>query len=173
MEEARRQSQVELYGEPISTIVGRIGRFLGLNQAQLARTMGLSAPMLSHLVAARRVKIGNPAALARLQQLHQLAQSVEAREVPPAEVPALVAEITGAEPDWGERTTMSVRPTQVRPDQAVAAIQSLFRQVAGATEWLAIADSIQRDHPAVAEALRAYGAARTDEALEHWQRQQG
>lgn len=68
-----RQTQRELYGEPIADIVGRITSALGLTQGRLAEVIGLSAPMLSQLVSARRVKIGNPAVLARLQSLADLA----------------------------------------------------------------------------------------------------
>ncbi|AQP44733.1 helix-turn-helix domain-containing protein [Tessaracoccus flavus] len=79
-----RQTQRELYGEPIADIVGRITSALGLTQGRLAEVIGLSAPMLSQLVSARRVKIGNPAVLARLQSLADLAVgpalSLEERE---------------------------------------------------------------------------------------------
>lgn len=72
-EAANRQTQRELYGEPIVDIVGRITSALGLTQGRLAEVLGLSAPMLSQLVSARRVKIGNPAVLGRLQSLTDLA----------------------------------------------------------------------------------------------------
>lgn len=72
-EAANRQTQRELYGEPIADIVGRITSALGLTQGRLAEVIGLSAPMLSQLVSARRVKIGNPAVLGRLQSLADLA----------------------------------------------------------------------------------------------------
>lgn len=72
-EAANRQTQRELYGEPIADIVGRITSALGLTQGRLAEVLGLSAPMLSQLVSARRVKIGNPAVLGRLQSLTDLA----------------------------------------------------------------------------------------------------
>ncbi|MBB1514330.1 hypothetical protein H5399_17245 [Tessaracoccus sp. MC1627] len=72
-EAVNRQTQRELYGEPIADIVGRITSALGLTQGRLAEVLGLSAPMLSQLISARRVKIGNPAVLGRLQSLADLA----------------------------------------------------------------------------------------------------
>ena len=72
-EAANRRTQRELYGEPIADIVGRITSALGLTQGRLAEVLGLSAPMLSQLISARRVKIGNPAVLGRLQSLTDLA----------------------------------------------------------------------------------------------------
>lgn len=72
-EDANRQTQRDLYGEPIADIVGRIISTLGLTQGRVAEILGLSAPMLSQLIGARRVKIGNPAVLGRLQSLTALA----------------------------------------------------------------------------------------------------
>lgn len=72
VEDLNRQTQRELYGAPIADIIGRITAELGLTQARVAEVLGLSAPMLSQLVGARRVKIGNPAVLGRLQALNDL-----------------------------------------------------------------------------------------------------
>ena len=72
-EDVNRQTQRELYGEPVADIIGRIMSSLGLTQVRLAEVLGLSAPMLSQLIGARRVKIGNPAVLGRLQSLTDLA----------------------------------------------------------------------------------------------------
>jgi len=72
-EDVNRQTQRELYGEPVADIVGRIMSSLGLTQVRLAEVLGLSAPMLSQLIGARRVKIGNQAVLGRLHSLTDLA----------------------------------------------------------------------------------------------------
>ncbi|PZU44214.1 MAG: hypothetical protein DI571_07815, partial [Arsenicicoccus sp.] len=53
-------AQVELYGEPLADVVARLTAGLGLSQAQLARTLGMSPPMLSQLGSGKRAKIGNP-----------------------------------------------------------------------------------------------------------------
>ncbi|WP_142093607.1 DNA-binding protein [Propioniferax innocua] len=168
--DANMGSQRRLYGEPVSDIVARIVRFLGMNQSQIARGIGLSAPMLSHLVAGRRVKIGNPHALARLRGLNDLALGVESGVVPPAEVEVRVAEVVDAHYEWNEQTTRQLRrrPDKRDEEAAVHDVQALFRSVASAEEWLEVVASLRVSHPRVAELLHAYGIARSDEALAHW-----
>ncbi len=67
--DAAREFQRTLYGAPLSDLVGQVAAAFGLSQAGVARVLGLSAPMLSQLVSGHRVKIGNPAAVRRLQAL--------------------------------------------------------------------------------------------------------
>ncbi|HET6740643.1 MAG TPA: DNA-binding protein [Kribbella sp.] len=67
------QQQVELYGEPLGEVVRRVTAALGLTQGGLAQVIGLSAPMMSQLVSAQRVKIGNPAVVSRLRAVTELA----------------------------------------------------------------------------------------------------
>lgn len=77
-EQARNaREQAALYGSALHDVVTRVSRTLGLTQARIASVLGLSAPMLSQLVQAHRVKIGNPAALQRLELLVELAAEVE------------------------------------------------------------------------------------------------
>src|SRR5580765_6303333 len=66
-----RARQRELYGAPLGDRVRRLTIRLGISQARLARVLGISPAMLSQLVSARRVKIGDPAVLARLRTLDQ------------------------------------------------------------------------------------------------------
>jgi hypothetical protein len=66
---ANRARQRELYGAPLGDRVRRLTTRLGISQARLARVLGISPAMLSQLVSARRVKIGDPAVLARLRAL--------------------------------------------------------------------------------------------------------
>lgn len=68
------EKQRELYGDSLAAISGRITGALGLTQARLADVLGISAPMLSQLLSARRVKVGNPLALERLRELARLAE---------------------------------------------------------------------------------------------------
>ena len=68
------QAQRELYGEPLGPLLRGIGRRLGLTQGRIATVLGISAPMLSQLMSAQRIKVGNPAAAARLQDLIALAK---------------------------------------------------------------------------------------------------
>jgi len=64
-----RGRQRELYGAPLGDRLRRLTAELGITQGRLAQTLGVSPAMLSQLASARRVKIGDPAVLARLQLL--------------------------------------------------------------------------------------------------------
>ena len=138
-----RRSQQELYGEPLADLVGGIARTLGLNQSGVARVLGLSTPMLSHLVAGRRVKIGNPLAHARLLQLRQLAADVGAGVVLPGSVPAEVERIAASQDSWA-----TTEPTRRRVDPT-----SRLLAAASPEEWLSICGEIAHRHPRAAEAL--------------------
>jgi predicted transcriptional regulator len=87
------QQQIDLYGETLGETVRRVLGPLGLTQGGLAQVIGLSAPMLSQLVSAQRVKIGNPAVMARLRAASELADLVIASEVQEHEIPAAVDRI--------------------------------------------------------------------------------
>lgn len=71
-----RERQRQLYGAPLGDRVRRLTTGLGISQARLARTLGISPAMLSQLVSGRRVKIGDPAVLARLMMLDQRCRAV-------------------------------------------------------------------------------------------------
>ncbi|MEP6649017.1 MAG: hypothetical protein ABJA74_03775, partial [Lapillicoccus sp.] len=71
-----REQQRSLYGEPLGDLLTRLMRAFDLTQGRLAETIGLSAPMLSQLMSAQRVKIGNPAVVQRVQALIRLADEV-------------------------------------------------------------------------------------------------
>jgi hypothetical protein len=93
-----RQRQRELYGYPLGDRVRRLTATLGITQARLAAALGISPAMLSQLASARRVKIGDPAVLARLRLLdHRCAPT--ARRGPGA-VDALLDEVARARPRW-------------------------------------------------------------------------
>lgn len=72
-EDAAITQQRALYGASLAQLTGDVMASFGLSQAALARILGLSAPMLSQLISGHRVKIGNPAAVHRLQALVALA----------------------------------------------------------------------------------------------------
>jgi transcriptional regulator with XRE-family HTH domain len=90
------QQQTELYGEPLGELVRRVAGPLGLTQGALAQVIGLSAPMLSQLMSAQRVKIGNPAVVSRLQTLDELAHLAVIGEIDPVDIPAELDRIRGA-----------------------------------------------------------------------------
>ena len=93
-----RERQRELYGSPLGDRVRRLTTALGITQARLARTLGLSPAMLSQLASARRVKIGDPAVLARLQLLDQRCAAGPPRGQ--AAVDALLDEVARARHHW-------------------------------------------------------------------------
>ncbi|MRJ75007.1 DNA-binding protein [Aeromicrobium sp. SMF47] len=154
-----RAAQAEIYGEPLGDILGRCARVLGMNQSQLAGILGISAPMLSQLINARRVKIGHPVAAQRLQVLHDAVDAVERGAMGREDALARVALVHG-----GGDILTTRRSTR---DDAVAEIQDLFRRVAGAPDHLDAAERLADTHPDIAEMLRVYGAGRTAEAREH------
>lgn len=166
---ANRASQTELYGETLSAVLADVSAVLGLNQAQLADAIGISAAMLSHLVGGRRVKIGNPVAHARLGQLRILAGNVRAGQVSADEAAAAIRRIASTVDSWGTTET-AVAPRAPDDTETVRQVQDLFRSTASAADWLEVAGSVEADHPEIAELLRSYGAARTSTAVQHWRR---
>jgi transcriptional regulator with XRE-family HTH domain len=90
-----RRRQRELYGGPLGDRIRALTTALGITQARLARTLGVSPAMLSQLASARRVTIGDPAVLARLQLLHERCAAGPARR-DAAAVEALLAEAARA-----------------------------------------------------------------------------
>jgi DNA-binding transcriptional regulator YdaS (Cro superfamily) len=163
-----RRQQIELYGEPLADILRFIGSTLGLSQAEIASLLGLSAPMLSHLISGRRVKIGNPVAGARLMQLRALSGEVASGEAAPGDVSTRLQVIGGSGVALGGETA-TVR-TQSLHASSARDVQQLFRAVAGALEWIEVADLAAEHHPEIAELLRVYGAGRSDAADGHWAR---
>ncbi|TCC17262.1 helix-turn-helix domain-containing protein [Kribbella sindirgiensis] len=118
------QQQVELYGEPLGEVVRRITGQLGLTQGGLAQVIGLSAPMLSQLVSAQRVKIGNPAVVSRLRAVSELTDLAVAGGIEPDRVAHELDEIRAA-------TGAYTRPTTAHPARPAAAGQPAAGQVAG------------------------------------------
>jgi hypothetical protein len=69
-----------LYGLPLVEVVHRITYRLDISQAELARTLGLSPPMLCQLTSGQRVRIGDPTALARLVVLDRESVDIASRD---------------------------------------------------------------------------------------------
>lgn len=136
--------QRELYGEPLRDLADRVMVGLGLTQGRLAETLGLSAPMLSQLLSGRRVKIGNPAVVQRLQAL--LALTEEAPRLTRDEV---AARVVAAHDVQGTFTTGRV----AKGDQRAVAVAALRSSVSAAelAEAAALLDARQ---PGLAALLR-------------------
>jgi hypothetical protein len=108
-----RERQRELYGAPLGDRVRRLTGALGISQARLARTLGISPAMLSQLVSARRVKIGDPAVLARMLMLDQRCHGLRSPADPRA-VNALLGEIAEARWHWNGPRETGLRDTGPR-----------------------------------------------------------
>ena len=121
--------------------------------------------MVSQLASGHRVKIGNPAAVLRLQQLVAGARDVAAGGDDPADV------LVRLEEPGDDR--ILTRSSQLTARRGAADVQHLFRAVASAEEVLSAAALLHDSHPALAELLRVYGAGRNDEALAHFERAVG
>jgi transcriptional regulator with XRE-family HTH domain len=157
--------QRELYGASIGECLQRITGSLGLSQAAVARTAGISEPMLSQLASGHRIKIGNPQAAARFSSLLQLVDDVEAG-LAHEQVAERVAAISREEavPLTGTREATSTVPA---PLDVAAAVSGVLRAVASGRELAAAAAALEKEHPGVAEVLRAYGTGSLDDARRH------
>lgn len=177
-----------MYGEPLGELFRRIGGTLGLTQARLASIVGLSAPMLSQLMSGRRAKIGNPTVVRRVQVLNELAEAVTAGQLDLGTLEHRLEEVratsggafTGSAGTPGERndghlstgsSTGSPTGSPALDSRAVVhSVQALLRALTSADRLLAAVRTLEPTHPELAEFLRVYGAGRTGEALEHYER---
>lgn len=155
-----RSRQCELYGAPLGDRVRRLTAALGITQARLAHALGLSPAMLSQLVSGRRVKIGDPAVLARLMLLDQ--RCTVGAPLPRAAAEALLTEVAHARLQWTstQATVAPVveeRPRALRarpaPPQTHPAAAAL-RSVAPPARLAAAAATLAPAFPELAELLR-------------------
>lgn len=147
--DSNRRAQSEMYGEPLGDLIGRCAATLGLTQGRVAELLGISAPMLSQLINAHRIKIGNPAAVHRLQAMYVVAQRVDAGE---QNVDDAVRELES------NRTAEGV---VTHPSTATEAgsIRSVFRAAGSADDFADAARVLGPTHPSIASLLLTYGAA--------------
>jgi transcriptional regulator with XRE-family HTH domain len=165
--ERNRRAQRSAYGEPLAEVFRRLMAAFDLTQAGLARQLGMSPPMLSQLISAHRVKIGNPAVLHRLQSLEELAEDVRQGRVPDEDVAARLSEIQAASGQW-TRTEAHERATG--DEVVVEGIRNLLRAVASGQELKAAAAALEQGHPGLAELLRVYGLGPEGPARDHFAR---
>ncbi|HXV94086.1 MAG TPA: XRE family transcriptional regulator [Pseudonocardia sp.] len=168
---ANRERQRELYGAPLGDRVRRLTGALGVTQARLARVLGVSPAMLSQLASARRVKIGDPAVLARLLMLDRRCAG-RARLTPRA-AEALLDEVARARLQWtapgaGELRLASPAAApdpqppvpgrrRVAPPRQPGAAEAL-RTVASPARLAAAAAALAPAFPELAEVLRQAAA---------------
>lgn len=162
---SNRSAQRELYGEPLADVLGRVMVTFTLTQASLAGVLGVSAPMLSQLMSAHRVKIGNPAVVLRLQALQDLAERVEAGEVAAPEFPEALETVRASTGQW---TRPESRVATPRDEEVVAAVRGLLRAVASGQQIEAAAAALCTGQPHLADLLRTYGLGPADAAVQHY-----
>jgi transcriptional regulator with XRE-family HTH domain len=165
---ANRHRQCELYGAPLGDRVRALTAALGITQARLARTLGMSPPMLSQLASGRRVKIGDPAVLARLMLLDRLVDrcAPNGRPLPAATVETVLGEVIRSRPRW----TSATRPAALDPEPPAAparrgsedgAALAALRALSPPARLAAAAATLAPGFPELAELLRrAAGAHR-------------
>ncbi|OLT14598.1 hypothetical protein BJF78_18600 [Pseudonocardia sp. CNS-139] len=150
-----RERQRELYGAPLGDLVRRLTAALGISQARLARALGISPAMLSQLVSARRVKIGDPAVLARLLLLDRCSQALPPRPEPHV-VDGLLADAARTRWQWTEPPAAGPSgarrlPVRRMPDPSAAAV---LRGIAEPARLTAAAAALGPGFPELAEVLR-------------------
>ncbi|WP_252436076.1 helix-turn-helix domain-containing protein [Pseudonocardia humida] len=155
---ANRERQRELYGAPLGDRVRALTAALRVSQARLAKALGLSPAMLSQLASARRVKIGDPAVLARLLLLDQRCRALPERPGARA-VEALLAEVAAARWHWsgGAPSPGPGRPLRRVAPRTPSAADAL-RTVAEPARLAAAAAALGTAFPELAEVLRQAAA---------------
>ena len=172
-----RALQTEWYGEPLGDRFRRLLDRLTLSQAQLADVLGLSAPMISQLMSGVRAKISNPAVLARLAVVEQMAADQAFVVLPPEARLAEMAKLIHEAPT-GSSTVAIAHGGTVSPSSGgestggdpVTAVQRVLRAVASAAELDGAAKLLDDDYPALADVLRVYGTLKTADARAHYER---
>lgn len=164
-------AQVEMYGEPLARVFGRLVEQLGMTQAALARTLGMSPAMLSHLSSGTRVKIGNPAVQRRLDEVRTLAEQIGRGEVSRDEVQPLLDGIRESTGSW--TATRHDAPDQGETDRdatEAATVRALLRLTGTVPRLQAAVALLEPEHPQLAELVRTYGIRSLDDATEHLRR---
>ncbi|ACU74655.1 transcriptional regulator, XRE family [Catenulispora acidiphila DSM 44928] len=167
-----RALQTEWYGEPLGDRFRRLLDRLTLSQAQLADVLGLSAPMISQLMNGVRAKISNPAVLARLAIVEQMAADPAFVVLPPTARSTELARLVHEAPTASSSVAIAHTATPSAPSvgDPVAAVQGVLRAVASASDLDGAARLLDAEYPALAEVLRVYGTFKTADARAHYER---
>lgn len=143
-----RELQRQFYGEPLGDRMRRLIVALGVSQATLSDTLGLSPPMLSQLMSGRRAKIGTPAVLARLVMLERRVSDPAVVRGEPGAVRAALREVRDAHPRVG------VVEDAVPEQRGHEIAYGMLRTLAEPDELTRAADALHSGHPSLAEFLR-------------------
>jgi transcriptional regulator with XRE-family HTH domain len=157
-----RTRQAELYGAPIGDRVRRLTTGLHITQARLARALGISAAMLSQLASGRRVKIGDPAVLARLLLLDQRCTELVTPDAPltARAVEVLLADVARAHWQFSPTPLPPAPPVRLRPVPPVpppaggTTAADALRRLAAPARLAAAAATLGPGFPELAEVLR-------------------
>lgn len=152
--------QRALYGESLGDLVRRTRAGLGLSQAAMAKVIGLSPAMLSHLTTGQRVKVANPVHLTRLQALVELAG--RAPGLTTAEVSQRLDEIGQLSVD------MTTTQRSVTATSGPYVVRNALRAVASGRELAAAVQALEPVAPDLAEFLRVYGTGSDEEMRAHF-----
>src|SRR3954470_2636286 len=137
--------QREWYGEPLGDRVRRLVVAFRVSQAQLADVLGISAPMLSHVMSGRRAKIGNPSVLARMIMLERKVLTPDVATGAPEALQRALEDVRLSKP------TVSRDSLPVNGLDTESIVLSSLRRVADRRELTQAADVLGEDFPALAD----------------------
>lgn len=140
--------QREWYGEPLGDRVRRLVRAFNISQANLADTLGISAPMLSQVMSGRRAKIGNPAVLARLIMLERKILVPDVAAGKPEAMKQALIDVRDSRPTVGR----DVLPVDAGPEASAAVVA--LRRILSSEDLAAAAELVDDEFPELADLLR-------------------
>lgn len=148
------QQQQQLYGQAWAPRLRGLMERYAIPQSRLAAVVGLSAPMLSQLINAQRVKVSNPAVLARIVRLEELGGQ---RAGNSAALAAALDEVAGSTPTLS--TVQRLVPQAVAGrDELLTALATYPAAELRAAAQAAVAVAGQGEASALGELLTAAAA---------------
>ncbi|MGO1320297.1 MAG: DNA-binding protein [Galactobacter sp.] len=131
--EGNRAAQTVLYGKTLKDRLGTLMGTYSLSQRSLAKVLGISPPMLSQLISAHRVKMGNPLSYERMVELER--RSPEAAGGHGAEV---LAEVAASDIATTTQLRVSGTPDATPPAAPATALEDIpLRELRAARDLLA------------------------------------
>lgn len=164
-EQVARQ-QAEWFGQPLNELFSSVCTLAGFTQAELAKRLGISAPMVSLLVSGQREKPGNPQVQNRILALHRALQAYERGLL---DLDQFRHQIDAAAPlDPSQQTG----PATASADsmEHVLFLRSLIARIDEPTKLKAAVKLLGRNHPELAEFVRVFGSGQTSEGVEYLRR---
>lgn len=141
-----RRLQRELYGQTLHDRLRTVMALYSIPQKRLAEVLGVSAPMLSQLMSARRVKMGNPRAHERMVALEQRAAEHGVAPLPPEVATAITTRIAAQE--VSDTTHLRARHDADTTTITAPELVQALRAHVGATELRAAREKLLPGDPA-------------------------